>query len=190
MSDYVSDVVAVLDHIESKGAVLVGFSTGGDISLELARLHPDRVLGVVGIAATAKQYKISGEELAYQVVNLQTDGILPFVAALERNWVLPPWMKDILVQNDPLALSAARIGWQVWDGLDGKLNEIDVPCLFIAGERDDLIEDVRTTAEQIKESTLIELKQCDHIQTFLELDRVVEQLRDFMRLCFGRTVGG
>lgn len=43
------EVVAVMDHLNLKGAILVGSSMGGPIALEAARLRPKRVVGVIGV---------------------------------------------------------------------------------------------------------------------------------------------
>jgi len=46
-----ADVLAVLDHIGARQAVLVGNSQGGQIALDTAIEAPDRVAAVVGVAA-------------------------------------------------------------------------------------------------------------------------------------------
>lgn len=43
----VEDVIALMDHLEIKRAVWVGYSMGGMIALKGAVLHPDRVSGLV-----------------------------------------------------------------------------------------------------------------------------------------------
>ncbi|MFH0344709.1 MAG: alpha/beta fold hydrolase [Chromatiales bacterium] len=43
------DVAAVMDHLHVKNAILVGSSMGGPIALEVARLRPQRVRGIVGV---------------------------------------------------------------------------------------------------------------------------------------------
>ncbi|MGH8592812.1 MAG: alpha/beta fold hydrolase [Gammaproteobacteria bacterium] len=43
------DVAAVMDHLDLKDAILIGSSMGGPIALELARMRPQRVRGIVGV---------------------------------------------------------------------------------------------------------------------------------------------
>ena len=50
-AEFVADTVAVMDVCDVGRAVIVGISTSGWISLLTAALHPERVLGVVAIAA-------------------------------------------------------------------------------------------------------------------------------------------
>jgi len=51
VSDWVADATAVLDALTDGPQVLVGSSMGGWIALLLERARPDRVAGLVGIAA-------------------------------------------------------------------------------------------------------------------------------------------
>jgi pimeloyl-ACP methyl ester carboxylesterase len=44
-----ADAHAVLDHLRWDRAVVVGQSWGGNVAVELARLHPERVLAVVAV---------------------------------------------------------------------------------------------------------------------------------------------
>ncbi|WP_176475908.1 alpha/beta fold hydrolase [Halomonas salipaludis] len=43
------DVKAVLDDLEVEQAILVGHSMGGPVSVEAARLMPERVIGIIGV---------------------------------------------------------------------------------------------------------------------------------------------
>jgi pimeloyl-ACP methyl ester carboxylesterase/predicted glycosyltransferase len=52
-TEFVADTVAVMDACEVGQAVIVGISSSGWISLLMAALHPDRVLGVVAIGSWA-----------------------------------------------------------------------------------------------------------------------------------------
>ena len=51
VSDWLADAIAVLDTLTEGPQVLVGSSMGGWIALLLARARPDRIAGLVGIAA-------------------------------------------------------------------------------------------------------------------------------------------
>ena len=51
ISDWASDAAAALTHLTEGKQILVGSSMGGWIALLLARQHPERIAGLVGIAA-------------------------------------------------------------------------------------------------------------------------------------------
>jgi pimeloyl-ACP methyl ester carboxylesterase len=51
IGDWAADAMAVLDHLTEGPQVLVGSSMGGWIALLLARRRPERLRGLVGIAA-------------------------------------------------------------------------------------------------------------------------------------------
>lgn len=51
LAQLTTDVVAVLDAVDAKGAVLVGHSLGGKVALLAAKERPERVAGLIGVEA-------------------------------------------------------------------------------------------------------------------------------------------
>ena len=51
LSGWLGEALHMLDHLVEGPAVLVGSSMGGWVALHLAQLRPDRIAGLVGIAA-------------------------------------------------------------------------------------------------------------------------------------------
>jgi pimeloyl-ACP methyl ester carboxylesterase len=49
VESFAADVAAVVKALKLKRVILVGHSMGGPVSLEAARLVPDRVIGVIGV---------------------------------------------------------------------------------------------------------------------------------------------
>jgi 3-oxoadipate enol-lactonase len=50
IEDHVADAVALMDHLGWESAVVVAWSLGVNVAFELAREHPDRVLGILSVA--------------------------------------------------------------------------------------------------------------------------------------------
>lgn len=71
-----ADVEAVVDHLGLDQVILVGHSLGGPVSLEAARLMPDKVIGVVGVDTLHDvDWEWDPEEME------------PFIAAMETDFV-------------------------------------------------------------------------------------------------------
>lgn len=75
---HVDDALAVLDHFEVDQAVVVAWSNGGRIALELAASSPHRVAGLVLVCAGY------GQPLERFVRNLEPSALLPALAGLAR----------------------------------------------------------------------------------------------------------
>ncbi|MCB0918626.1 MAG: alpha/beta hydrolase [Actinobacteria bacterium] len=50
IEDHVADAVALLDHLGWDSAIVVGWSLGVNVAFELAKEHPERVSGMLGVA--------------------------------------------------------------------------------------------------------------------------------------------
>ena len=58
----VEDVVRLMDHLQIERAHVVGYSMGGEITIKLVTLHPDRVLSaVIGGAGWLREHTLSHE---------------------------------------------------------------------------------------------------------------------------------
>src|SRR5205823_1020630 len=58
------DLVALLDVLGERQAILVGQSMGGNIAQELLFLYPERVLGLIALDCTCNTLKLSAFERA------------------------------------------------------------------------------------------------------------------------------
>jgi pimeloyl-ACP methyl ester carboxylesterase len=175
MSDHLSDIENLLDRLGIESCLLLGWSLGGILALELALRSPQRYRGLILIATAARPWsnhpQISGPDLIYT-------GIAGIV-----NWIRPGWQWNIdtfgrrslfrylLGQQTPSAYqylaSAAvpaylqtstaaqraleRAIQQGYNCL-GELHRIQAPCLVLAGEEDRhiTVQAARETAEHLK----------------------------------------
>ncbi len=110
------DVKAVLDELEVEQAILIGHSMGGPVSVEAARLMPERVIGIVGVDTFHDMTAEIGQEQRDGMLEpLQQDfapAVRQFVASMFieatdpklRHWV----MQDMAAAPPEVAISAMQ----------------------------------------------------------------------------------
>jgi pimeloyl-ACP methyl ester carboxylesterase len=177
MSDHLTDLTALLDRLKIDRCLLLGWSLGGILALELALKDPQRFSGLISIASAARPHgnhpPVSWQDLLYTGVA----GII--------NYLKPGWQWNIDVfgsrslfrylvhQQTPLAYqylasdgviaylqtsaaaqralaNALKAGYNRLEDLD----KIDLPCLVLAGAEDRHITALssRETAQHLKHS--------------------------------------
>ena len=110
IGDWAEDAAAVLTRLTCGPQVLVGSSMGGWIALLLARLHPERIAGLVGIAAAPDftEESIWAGLDAGQRAALQRDGQVALPSDYGDPYVVTRRLieegRDHLVLRTPLAL--------------------------------------------------------------------------------------
>ena len=143
---YVDDLGALLDRLGIERATFVGLSMGGQIAMETALLHPERVERLVLVDPFLADFDFSPDwhgmwrELAYQAHN---QGI----EAAKETWCEA--MLFSLEGRHPQAARALRVmmtGWSGWHlahpqhfpyvRLTPRLSEIRAPALVLVGELD------------------------------------------------------
>lgn len=208
MNDLADDAAAVLAELGGGPAVVVGFSMGFQVALELYRRHPSTVAGMVSIAGP------SGRVLAqFQGTELFAHA-LPFIRAatsfgrslFHDAWtrVLPSrfaravglrtqvnahaidedafelYLRQMSEMNPELFLHLLHEAHE-HDATD-LLHRVDVPALVIAGARDRFVPlaKMRDIAEQIPGAQWEVLPEATHALPAEFPDEVVEQLRRFV----------
>jgi pimeloyl-ACP methyl ester carboxylesterase len=87
MTDHLSDLEALLDRLNVSRGVVLGWSLGGILALELGLRMPERVSGLI-LVATAARPKSSHPAIAWQ------DNAYTGVASI-LNWFSPGWQWNI-----------------------------------------------------------------------------------------------
>ena len=150
----VSDLTALLDHLEIESTHVLGASYGGEIGLLMAALAPERVRSLVGVTvadyADEQMKRVSGEwrQLLAAAVDPESRG------AFHRRLIESVYSEGFLAKHgEELAARAAQVAalpdvW--WQGVRGIFDAVD--CL-----------DVRRHLAAIRCPTLVVIAGADQL---------------------------
>jgi pimeloyl-ACP methyl ester carboxylesterase len=178
-----TDVVAVLNDLDTATARVWGHSMGGDVALTLGRHHPDRVSALV--VTGYSPFAAAGDEaaeMAAWATDLQS-GIEGFVTGYERrHGVLPDDARARWLTNDGEALAACVASMIVEsDGSQvADLAAIETPVMLLVGTEEPFADHARKAAALLPRGTYVPLEGLDHVQTFFRSDLVMPLVREFL----------
>ena len=178
LGDLVEDCRALIDDLGIGKCVLAGMSVGGFMALEFALAYPERLQGLVVIAATSKDYTTE-ERQAYhgQFDKLDVGGTVPRPFA---EWVAPfCFGETTLARNKALAdhwverwsttVPARAVlfqgrSWLDKDDITGRLAAVRVPALVVHGEEDVPlpIERAEAMANALPDATFLRVPEAGH----------------------------
>jgi pimeloyl-ACP methyl ester carboxylesterase len=167
---FASDIVAVLDDRGIDAAHVFGYSLGGWIVLELAASYPSRVR--TAIVGGAHPY----EEDLSTVRGFTPQAILDLWESLKAP--LSEESKRHLAAFDPQVLAST-----VPDRINQahRFEQMAVPCMMICGTADWRFDDMRRFAGGNAMCEFVALDGLDHMQAFLQPDRLLPPVRQFIR---------
>ncbi|WP_227501513.1 alpha/beta fold hydrolase [Synechocystis sp. PCC 7509] len=159
MQDHLIDLEALLDRLEIEKCLILGWSLGGILAMELALKLPERVTGLILIATAARPRG------SHPPVSLQ-DNLFTAIASI-INQIQPSWQWNIdnfgkkslyrylvqqhtsdtyrylasdamsaFLQTSPAAHSALNNALKAGYNRLEALEHIQVPCLMLAGSED------------------------------------------------------
>ena len=171
----VTDVLAVLDAIDSPQAIYWGYSWGGALGFALAKQAPDRIAALIvgGSHAEATDF---GTRLR------GVDGRDPeaFVVAYETNILgerMPEQARARVLASDTQALAAFMQDRPSYEDI---LPNLKMPCLLYAGDKDQAFLKTRSTAQRIPHAVFVTLQGLNHAAAFIQSDRVLPHVTDFL----------
>ncbi|MEA5617933.1 alpha/beta hydrolase [Cronbergia sp. UHCC 0137] len=177
MTDHLTDLEALLDRFQIEKCLVLGWSLGGILAMELALRLPKRVTGLILIATAARPWG-NHPAISWQ------DNVYTGIAAL-LNQIKPGWQWNIenfgkrslfryliqqhtpstykyiaksavpaYLQTSPAATNALYSAIRAGYNLNPKLSQIECPSLVLAGEQDRHITAQASleTARQLKNS--------------------------------------
>jgi proline iminopeptidase len=159
LQDHLDDLFFLLDRHEIRDCLVLGWSLGGIIALELVLRQPERFTGLISIASAARPFgdhpRITALDLAFTGIAGILNGIKP-----AWRWNIDTFARRSLFRylfsthtdtayrylardgvpaylqtsrsSDRALQTAIRQGYNRLSDLD----KISIPCLFMAGEND------------------------------------------------------
>lgn len=173
---FARDLIALLDHLGIEQAVIAGLSMGGQIAMEICRLAPGRVKGLVLAAtfpqaetASGKQQRLAtAERLVNEGMAAYAVETLPKMLAARSIQTAPGMAKHVLRmmrETSPAAAAAALRGRAERPDYSSVLASFERPALIVVGD-----EDVFTTRQDadrmhalLRNSQLLWLQGAGHM---------------------------
>jgi 3-oxoadipate enol-lactonase len=196
-----ADVLAVLDHIGARQAVLVGNSRGGQIAIDTAIEFPDRVAAVVGVAAGLGGFEgelTPEEEALFARMEALEEADPPDPVAIAdidlRIWVDGPGEPDDRVStrireavremDEPL-YQPGRIDGQpirLLPPAADRLADLRCPVLAVAGELDvsEVVQTARHLAEHAPDARALIWPDVAHMIGMEAPERLAASIIDFL----------
>ncbi len=151
-----ADLYRLLKHLQVQRATLIGCSMGGEISLDFTLEHPELVSGLVLVSAVPSGFQMQGEPPPNVMSMMESaqKGDLERASELQIEiWVDGPFRQsaqvDPTVRQRAAEMNRIPVNNQTWAKADmqplnplnppavGRLKEVRVPTLVIAGAMDD-----------------------------------------------------
>ena len=178
MEHRVGDMVRVLNELGIPSAHFYGYSYGGRVGLEAAKLVPERVRSLIVGAAGPQGF--GGPGSPNPSLRVLEQGLEAIVAVLEQAGPVSPAVVERLRSNDVQALIAlVKLSRP---SIEADLPAMTTPVLVYVGESDAL-QPYPQTKEYVKllpNSTFFSLPGLDHFQAFARSELVLPRVREFL----------
>lgn len=195
------DLLRLLDELQVEQAVLLGCSMGGEVAMDVAFEHPERVSALIVASATPSGFELQGAPPRYvmEMMEAAQKGDLERTSDLQiRIWVDGPSREPEQV-NPSVRRRAAEMNripvqhrtffiadGQPVDPLDPpastRLKEIRLPTLIIAGALDDpeILRAADVMASEIKAAQKVIIPDSAHLQNMENPQMFNEAVLDFL----------
>jgi pimeloyl-ACP methyl ester carboxylesterase len=173
MASLVEDLAVLIEEVSDRGAILIGESFGGALSMSLALSRPDLVEGLVIVNSFPYLDQRLKLTLAHRLLRLLPWGAMPIVRRYTSDHLHSPHtnksdIREFRERSKSIDRDSYIRRLQILSTFDirDRLPEIDAPVLFLAGDCDRLVPSVRWArfmAERTKESQLTVLEGHGHV---------------------------
>ena len=169
----------------------VGLSMGGYVALEMARLAPQRLKGLIIMDSNAATDSPDRKAERQRLIEMSGLGKFRGVTkTLLAQFIAHANLNDETITM-PIMAMAEQVGRENFilqqqaimsrrDQFD-TLRQLDIPGLFIVGSEDiAFLEPVRDMAAAMKNSTYVEIADAGHLPTLEEPEAVIDAMEGFL----------
>jgi pimeloyl-ACP methyl ester carboxylesterase len=183
MSFYVSDLVALLGHLELDHASVVGYSLGARVAYATASAYPDRITAVVGLDSLVTPNE-TPEEMKEGRDQVLAKGTRPLIEAMsnDESEPAPAWLVDHLCTTEKEQFAG---GWEafvtstdLWMGM----TESPVPTLLLLADDGDeaRVRNANELAGAMPRGQAAFMPGLGHLQAFWRTDLSIPPMRAFL----------
>jgi len=191
---FVDDLIALIDHLFIKKAILCGLSMGGYIALRTFERHPDRVCGLI-LCDTKSESDTDIAKIKRTVTMkaVKSAGVPAFAEdfvktifweqTFERNPSVIAFIQQIIRANSPRGICGTLLALASRTDTTSSLSSITIPTCIIVGEHDKLTppSDAQTMQTMIAGSELHILPHAAHMSNLENSQEFNERLMLFLR---------
>ena len=169
----------------------VGLSMGGYVALEMARLAPERLRGLIVMDSNAATDSTDRKAERQRLIDMSSLGKFRGVTkTLLAQFIAHANLDDETITM-PIMTMAEQVGREnfilqqqaIMSRRDqfNTLRQLDIPGLFIVGSEDiAFLEPVRDMAAAMKNSTYVEIADAGHLPTLEEPEAVIDAMEGFL----------
>ena len=191
---FVDDLIALLDHLGIKQAVLCGLSMGGYIALRTVERHPERVKALVlcdtRSEADSNEAKV---KRAGQVKSVKAKGVRQFAEGFVKAVFAPASFTEnpkavhsiqrVIEKTSVIGLCGTLLAMAARTDTTAALEAINVPTMILVGEHDGLTPPSASQAmkERIKNAELHVIPQAAHMSNLENPEFFNDKLQAFLK---------
>jgi pimeloyl-ACP methyl ester carboxylesterase len=184
LTEYVEDVIAVLDAARADRASVIGYSAGASVAYATAAAWPDRIGAVIGIGAVGPPHVDVDDDslLIGRVREVGTAAVMQEFSDGEPE-PAPDWLLDNLSTTDAEMFALLLEGWSTAPTNWEILANVRAATLLVGGELEEQCAEthLRDAARMLPHGEAAVVPGIGHLQVFWRTDLTLPVITGFVR---------